>query len=249
MNETPHQENLELLPAYALGVLDAEEAARVAGHLPTCAACRHELAAYEEVAGLLPLAAPPVTPSDTLRAKLMARAAAAEARPAATTAEARPAAVTPTYRGWRPRLAEWWRVAPRWQPVALVAILVLVGANLLLWQWALRPAGRPGETIVLTGTDAAPEAWGTILVSNDGRNATLIVESLPPLEVTQQYQLWLVMGDDRASGAVFSVNADGYSSVAIDASRPVGEYTGFGVTIEPAGGSPGPTGARVLQPD
>jgi anti-sigma-K factor RskA len=130
-----------------------------------------------------------------------------------------------------------------------LAILVLVGVNLLLWQWALRPAGQPGETIVLTGTEAAPEAWGTILVGADGRNATLIVESLPPLDATEQYQLWLVAGENRASGGVFSVNADGYSSVAIQAPRPVREYTGFGVTIEPAGGSPGPTGARVLQPE
>ena len=45
----------ELLPAYALHCLDAEEASRVAEHLASCAECRAELLAYQTVAGRLAL--------------------------------------------------------------------------------------------------------------------------------------------------------------------------------------------------
>jgi anti-sigma-K factor RskA len=62
----------------------------------------------------------------------------------------------------------------------------------------------------------------------------------------QQYQLWLVLDDERTSGGVFSVDYYGYGAMVIHAPRPLNEYTSFGVTVEPAGGSPAPTGEKVL---
>ena len=222
----------ELLPAYALGCLDPEEAGQVVAHLRTCAACRAELAAYQGVAGRLALAAPDAVPSPNLKRRLMHRVQAA--RP---------------LRGQR--RAPW--LQPIRPAVALAALLLIVAlgvSNLLLWQQlnALRatpPAAL--RTINLAGTDAAPGALGLIVVSANGRDGILTVDGLPPLDATRQYQLWLIdSAGQRTSGAVFSVTEAGYGAAMIEAPQPLLDYPAFGVTIEPAGGSPGPTGTKVL---
>ena len=82
-------------------------------------------------------------------------------------------------------------------------------------------------------------------MTNNGE-ATLSITDLPKLPADKQYQLWLIQDGQRDSGAVFSVDTNGSAQVNIDAKRPLTEYRAFGITIEPAGGSPGPTGERVL---
>ncbi len=224
----------ELIPAYALGALDAGEAAAVRLHLETCAACQAELAAYEAVVDALPLAAAESEPAPALKGRLMERV---------QTSSKVETAVSPS---WPQTIADALRhflTGPRWQPaLALAALIFLVGA-LFLWQQAGTPAL---EQVELTPTDAAPGAQGVIAIAANGRNATLTVADLPALPPEQQYQLWLIEDDQRISGAVFSVNENGWAEVAVDSERPLTEYGAFGITIEPAGGSPGPTGERVL---
>lgn len=47
------------LPAYALGALDPADAAALAAHLPTCAACQAELVRLQEATTALALSPPP----------------------------------------------------------------------------------------------------------------------------------------------------------------------------------------------
>jgi anti-sigma-K factor RskA len=138
------------------------------------------------------------------------------------------------------------RTGPSWQPVALLLLVILAIGNIILWQRLLREPTLPGRPVALMGTEVAPEARGTILISEGGRNGTLVVEGLPPLDAAQQYQLWLIDDGARDNGGVFSVNADGYSSMTLTAPQALDAYSAFGITIEPAGGSPGPTGAKVM---
>jgi anti-sigma-K factor RskA len=108
--------------------------------------------------------------------------------------------------------------------------------------------------VALAGTDAAPGASGVLVISQDGSSGTLVADGLPVLEAGKQYQLWLIHDGQRDSGGVFSVSPaqaagvtpDSYAVMAVQSARPLTDYTGFGVTIEPAGGSPGPTGQKVL---
>jgi anti-sigma-K factor RskA len=88
---------------------------------------------------------------------------------------------------------------------------------------------------------------GVLLIREGEPTGTLIVHGLPWLEPERQYQLWLVNDDGRVSGAVFSVEAEGFTSVEVSAPEPLPSYYRFGITIEPAGGSPGPTGDGVLR--
>lgn len=244
MSNAEHDEILELVPAYALNSLDAEDAAMVSRHLPGCEACQAELAAYAAVVDALPLAAPDNQPSPALKERLMERTSSAPA--SAAGAVASPQTVKP---GLGQRIGEAFQdllSGPRWRPAVILIVLVLAIGNIIQWQQANAPDPSSWRRVRLASTEVAPEARGIIYISADGRNGTIIVDQLPQLEPDQQYQLWLIQDGERTSGAVFSVDDDGYRGIQIESPIPLQEYSAFGVTIEPAGGSPNPTGERVL---
>lgn len=138
--------------------------------------------------------------------------------------------------------------APVWGAVSLVLVLLLVVSNLFLWQRVniLSSAQREMATVAFKGTEATPQAVGMLVMSEDGDYGVLVVDGLPLLPEYQQYQLWLIENGERTSGGVFSVNDEGYGTIVVTAQRPLTNYPAFGITIEPAGGSPGPTGIKVL---
>jgi len=230
----------ELLPAYALDCLDEEEFVQVSEHLAVCVACRAELRSYQSVADRLALAVPDADPPVDLKSRLMDR-----------LQPARPA-VSP-----QPRIS-WWeqlaslmrRATPIWGLAGLLLIAVLAASTLWLWGQLARPAAvtEPAvlQTVTLTGTDVAPQSTALLVISVDGEHGTLVADGLLPLDEERQYQLWLIQDGQRTSGGVFSVGEEGYGSLWISSPQPLSSYSAFGVTIEPAGGSPGPTGDRVL---
>lgn len=61
----------DLLAGYALGCLDEAELLQVAGHLPDCAICRQELAAYREAVGDLSSIISLCDPPQNLREKIL----------------------------------------------------------------------------------------------------------------------------------------------------------------------------------
>lgn len=103
---------------------------------------------------------------------------------------------------------------------------------------------HPDRIIPLTGTEAAPEVRGIFL--HKDRDGILFVRGLQPLPASQTYQLWLIpaegspisaglLGTDGAIAGVHSIvipqNAENFAAV--------------GISIEPEGGSPLPTGPIV----
>jgi anti-sigma-K factor RskA len=255
--ETSHV--TELIPTYVLGLLDSDEIRRVERHLDECAVCRAELQSYRQVGDQLALAAPLVAPPSALNQRLTSRIAAlSTAAPPDTMAPVTiapvtvPQATVPQATVPPPRLSVWQRLAalsrqaaPVWVPLSAVLILALFAAT--LWLWQARPTAPPDlTTVVLSGTEDAPAASGLLATTASGTTGVLVVQGLPPLSPEQQYQLWLVQDDQRTDGGVFSVDAQGYGYLEVWAPQPLVNYGRFGVTVEPAGGSPGPTGARVL---
>jgi anti-sigma-K factor RskA len=237
MQQMDHQAIIDLIPAYALNSLDAEEAETVSRHLASCADCQAELAAFEAVVDVLPLAAPEIEPSPALR--LMGRI---QAMPRSQTAGLAESTGPSPWQQFTTALSDF-LAGPRWRPAAVLVIIVLLIGGFFIWQ-QLNP---PPTQFVLTATEVAPDAHGVIeVVGRNGRQATLTVTGLPELDPANQYQLWLIRDGQRTSGGVFSVNGDGSQTVTINAPQPVPDYAAFGITIEPAGGSPGPTGERVL---
>lgn len=224
----------DLLPEFSLGTLSEEETLRVIEHLQDCKACRAELELYQPVMAGLGHAAPAVEPPADLRSKILAKAAA--------DLESKKKPV----RERKPLLGN----LLSWKWLGALAIILLVGSNLLLWQQYTRLQAQTGtgsfETVALKGTDNSPNSSGTIVISHDGMFGTLVVDDLAPLDPAHQYQLWLIRDGQRTSGGVFSVSQTGYGTIEILSPDPLTRYQAFGITIEPAGGSPGPTGDKVL---
>ncbi len=234
MNENDHI--ADLLPGYALGSLDPGETARATEHLEVCELCRSELLSYYSVSEKLVLAAPDYTPPVELRQKIL-KAVSDKNRPAGAVI------------AWS-KLRASFQVLPAAWIVMCILLVVLAASNLLLWREVNQLRASADEirfiTVVMKGTELAPLATGMIIINPSGQQGTLVVDGLPYLETNYEYQLWLIRNGARANGGTFSVNAQGYASKEIYAHDPLVTYPGFGITIEPIGGSPAPTGDKVL---
>jgi anti-sigma factor RsiW len=227
---------LDLLPAYVLGSLDPDEANQVEEHLFSCWICRDESTAYQTVAEQISFAAPAAAPDPELKERLMQRAR-----------KAPPQRPVPARRSQRPWLE---RLLPVWSLASFGLIIALAAFGLSLWQrlnqleFLTAPGGM--RAIPLNATEEVLSATGFVLVGADGRDGAIVVDGLPPLDESQQYQVWLVRDGKRTSGAIFSTDEASYGGTRIRVAGSLLEYSALHVTIEPAGGSPQPTGVRVL---
>jgi anti-sigma-K factor RskA len=232
------QENhvIDLLPDYVLDVLTDEETCQVAEHLSICPTCQVELERLQQVADDLPLALVQTTPPSRVKDRLLA----------SIHAQHNPASSPVQQTTWQ-KLASAFRTPLPALGLALIVILAL--GNLFLFR-QLNLASQQSSTSMrvyaLANTQDSPGAIGTMILDPNGKYGSLVVDSLANLDPGRQYQIWLTKGDERTSGGVFSVNNDGYASIEILSSLPLSQYDSIGITIEPVGGSPGPTGAKVL---
>jgi anti-sigma factor RsiW len=225
---------LDLLPAYALGSLDGEEAQLVADHLLLCRACQAELDAYGEVVGQLALPIRELSPPADLKQQLIGRVQAAQ--PTAKTQS------RSTRRVWRPQFR------PVWGLAALLLLLGLAVLSLSLWQQANQAAvgSHRMRAIALNDSPIAPEASGVVVIGADGRNGALVVDKFPQLAADQSYQLWLGRDGEYTSGALFTVDESGYRGTRILAPRSLLDYSTVRITIEPAEGSLQPSGEQLM---
>ncbi len=226
------------LPEYVLGLLAPEASQRVASHLAECPRCASEHRAYMETTAALALAAPPVTPRPQVKEALMARLSQQATSP------------TSRIRSWFVRLLA---PSPRWALAGLALVtLLLFFSNLTLWSRLQRleraQKTAPFQVVVLQGTERLPQAEGVLLFEPSNHYAVLVVRNLPPPEAGRAYQLWLIRPDgQRVSGAVFSVAPSSpWVTVIVESPEPLDRFPAFGITLEPSGGSPRPTGPKVM---
>ncbi len=229
----------DLLPSLALGILDADERQRIATHLAHCDRCRSEVQGYDAVVGRLGLGSPQIAPPAALKQRLLRRIMAPEA-----PRERQPFA-------WFSRLLVGW---PRLAPIGMMAglaLAVFLGiSNFYMWHQVRTSGSGSGlenvSLVYLHPTGAAPGASGTLLMFKEGGWGMLVVQGLPALAPEREYQLWLIQKGQRTSGGLFSVSAQGEAQLEVRSARPLAEFEAFGITIEPRGGSTGPTGKKVL---
>ncbi len=251
-------EAAELLAASSLNALEQDERDALEGHLKLCPRCAAELRGYAETAAQLGLALPPVEPPSALKRRVLARANERERG------------------GWTgaggPALKIRW---PRLHPASLVAAAALVVAlSATLWAAGLQVQLNEQRELVgslryratsydkvvavlqspdmqlrpLQGTELAPSAIGRLYVDPETGAGMMMVRSLPPLSAGRVYQLWWVRADGRRESGGIVTRTDGYGNgyAFVQCPAPLNTWQAVGLTEEPAGGSPGPTGQRLL---
>ncbi len=230
------------LAAYALGALEPEETAALEAHLQTCGACRTELTDYQRVGSGLLAALPPQPPRPALKRALQKKLAAQSSRARAGFS---------------------WSLGPLVTGAllaALVALNVFTVYQLytLKQEQAEQDRQRASEQTAIsmlayptTQTLAFGEngVSGSLLVDKQRNLVAVFAWNLPDLPAGKAYQMWLTDSKgDRTSGG-FLVPEANYPFVmaVVHSSQPLTNFTAFGVTLEPAGGSPAPTGPRVFR--
>jgi anti-sigma-K factor RskA len=93
--------------------------------------------------------------------------------------------------------------------------------------------GRPGRARVLLDTDTG--------------EAAVVLADVPVLEPGKTYELWAIRGSNapEPAGLLAVADASG-AAVHVPPIPKPGDVTAFAISIEPAGGSPSPTGPVVL---
>ena len=244
----------DLLAGYALAILEEDELSRVQAHLGLCEVCQRAYAGYAETVAQLaqvtahPIATPELIPLDTLgyrQGKVLSRVQAASAAQAVGVSDP----ITKEGLGdfWQRLMARPLGLA---FGVLMVLAIVVLGFSTLMLRQEVKElqAQVPGgymQVVRLNGTDLAPDSSGYMMVFRGQNYGTLAVTHAPLLDGDRQYQMWLIRDEVRTSGGVFSVNEVGYGNLMVSADVPLDSFDGFGITIEPLGGSPQPTGEKV----
>lgn len=242
--DSEHTSFQDNLAAYALGALDPDEAAALERHLQTCEPCRLELATYERVGAGLLTALPPRAPRPAVKRGLQKRLAGMTERP-------------------RPQLS--WGVG-QWLFAGLLAALVVLNGLLVSQVYSLRQ--EQAEMLAQRKADQTTLAMlaypttkslafdqngvtGSLLVDKQRDLVGVFAWNLPKPPAGKTYEIWLIDKQGERTSGGFLVPEAGYPfvSTVLWSPQPLSSYTGIGITVEPAGGSPQPTGTRILHVD
>ena len=209
----------DLTALYIVDALDDLERRRYEAHLPDCAECRAELEVLDSGFATYLDAVSESVPSE-LKAGVMA--GIDEPRSARR------------FTGWAAGVA-----------AAAAAVSVVVAVSL---------GGEPdiaeqiltAPDVVVLEVEGAPFPGTEIVYSREVGRVLFTADELPDPGEGRTYQLWLIDDDGPSSAGTF-LPTDGETVVVLDGTAEPG-YT-VGLTVEPAGGSPEPTGEiLVAQP-
>ena len=101
-------------------------------------------------------------------------------------------------------------------------------------------------TISLKGTDVQPQAQGQLIVDPNSESAVLVIAGLDQLEAGKTYQVWLIDGGTPVSAGLLTVDENGQGVFIVTSEAAIGSFNALGISIEPEGGSPQPTGDIVV---
>jgi anti-sigma-K factor RskA len=86
-----------------------------------------------------------------------------------------------------------------------------------------------------------------LVIDATSGEAALLVSGVAPTPAGKTYELWVIRGDAPPEPAgLFSVGPEGWTAARMPSLAAVRDVTAVAVSIEPAGGSPAPTGPIVL---
>ena len=243
---------------YALGNLSDAERSAFETHLNGCAQCKADVTAFLAVCGALAQTVEQHDPPAALRRRILGAARRAPEAPyrlsalAPWLAAAAMLVVTVGMGMYAVQLRQ--RVGNL--EVQLRDALVRVDNGERRITVALRAAADAQtplailtapdlQRIDLAGQPAAPRASARAFWSRS-RGLVLTGANLPSLPPGRVYQLWFVTAQAPVSAGLLKPDETGRLTSVLDTPSDIPAPAALAVTIEPEGGSPGPTGAKYL---
>lgn len=234
--ELGHEEVKELIASYVLDAVPAEEVPWIRAHILSCDECMAEADNYAEVVADLGLAADPVPLPKGFEDRVMALA----------TQEG-PATEAPVVQ--LPKRTRWIGTALGTAAAVVIAFLTfsLFDTRSELNDERTRSQElQQAVTSILHSSDEGMELRGDgavarMIPSNGG--SVLALTGLREAPANHDYQLWLIRDGEPVSAGVFDIS-DGVALIESDHSLE--GFEAAAITIEPDGGSPGPTTDPVM---
>jgi anti-sigma-K factor RskA len=225
---------------YALGALDGQELKEFEAHLASgCALCEASVRETREALALLHRTLQPMTPSTSVKARLVEQIAAEKVVPLPT----------------RERLPR-----PRWQILAGTLAAGIIGAVLtgVLVTQRYEPRHSVYTAVIdllrdpstrdlpLYGTGPTPKAAGRFLWNESGEGH-IFVTNLPAAPEGKMYAVWTIaQGAAPRYAGTIATDAAGQGGLHINVPRSDQPVETFAVTLEPVGTTAAPTGPMVL---
>ncbi len=236
MNDS-HVTFQENLSALALGALDADEIVTLESHLQTCESCRAELADYQRLSAGLLSALPPQAPRPALKRILQKRLSTP--RPQSRFSFGQIAIASAFI------LLLALNIVSVLQIYALKQQQAELSSQHYSEQTAISMLAYPGAQPVTFDQNGIS---GSLLLDTNRNLLAVFAWHLPPAPAGKTYQMWLTDAKgNRASGGLLVPDADQpFVMAVIPSPGPLTGFNGLGITLEPSGGSPAPTGPRVL---
>ena len=269
-NNEQHPE--EQLGAYALDILDQEEADLVEFHLLGCYQCRETVALMRSSTSAIGESVAHLQPPASLQARIISSLPGAVAAFPAPTKTAPPQHWTSS-------------VTKALMPLAAVLVLALLSYSVyvntilssrveslqresaLLTRWGklaaqesqvmdrlkeLRTASDPlSETestdVILEPPSRSGNSGGILLVADDGRRAMLMVTGMRELEPPSSYEIWLVRQDQSMWAGQLKVDDKGWGFVTLHPPEPLFEFDMVRLTPAPASDPAPGRGDMVLE--
>jgi len=269
-NNEQHPE--EQLGAYALDILDQEEADLVDFHLSGCYQCRETVALMQSSAAVIGESVDHLQPPASLQARIMRslpRTGVEIAAPAKPTASRR----------WTGSLSK------VLMPLAAVLVLGLLSYSVyvntvlssrveslqrdsaLLTRWgklaaqesqvmdrlnelrtASDPLSKTGSTdVILEPLSRSGNSGGILLVADDGRRAMLMVTGMRELEPPSSYEIWLVRQGQSMWAGQLKVDSKGWGFVTLHPPEPLFDFDMVRLSPAPASAPAPGRGDMILE--
>jgi len=213
----------DLLGAYVLDALPADETRLMDEHLESCSEHAAEAAELSKTRSLLALTVDEEQPSAELRRRIMQeveRGPIGDRPPSQPDIDAR--RVRPVDR--RPR----WTLRPIHGAIAAaVAISLGLGG---VFGYLLSQAGQPIAYNFQGAASSAPGATARLVYFKDRRQAVLTVSGLPRLAAGHIYEIWLIKGGVPVDEGI-GTGPDG--KLGIQLSADLSQFDQLAITIEP----------------
>jgi anti-sigma-K factor RskA len=241
--------------AFALGGLEAEEAAEIQRHIASCADCQSELEELWSVNRALDAAPPPAAPPGYLKGEILSRVRAERLSPSSKAGAAKASSsVEEQRRSHRSsrfnRFKDLRIVLPSAAAAALVAVIAL-GVFFGFLQ-----EEPPVATIQLIPTPQEAAGlkgyWGVAEIRpqpSGNQQVELKLNNFEKPKPNSYYELWFVSGEKRISAGSFTSVGKGETRVLLNVPPEASRYQTLLITEEHVGKGPAPGREVALKGD